>query len=124
MSDAPVPVAREHRGDRFDRSGTAGTLPPTAAIEHLAQRTTIRHASGSRYTYSDLCTDALLLHVEQLHAFIVQLGAHHAMPMGPVKTAEHFQLIRRAEALRQTFQPLKGRTASSTLSRNLEDAPA
>lgn len=109
MNDALATIAREHRGDRFDRNGTAGTLPPATAIEHLARRTDSRHGSGSRYTYSDLCTDALLLHVEQLHAFIAQLGEHHAKPMGPAKTAEHFQLIRRAEVLRQTFQPLKGR---------------
>ncbi|MCP1652703.1 hypothetical protein [Pseudomonas nitroreducens] len=109
MNDAPATVAREHRGDRFDRNSQAGTLPPAAAIEHLAQRTDSRHNSGERYTYSDLCTDVLLLHVEQLHAYIAQLGEHHAKPMGPAKTAEHFQLIRRAEALRQTFQPLKAR---------------
>ncbi|MNF08445.1 hypothetical protein D3C80_2088730 [compost metagenome] len=49
-----------------------------------------------------------MLHVEALQAFVNDLCEHHAQPMGPAKTAEHYQLMHRLEQLRQGFQPLKG----------------
>lgn len=47
--------------------------------------------------------------VAQLQRFVADLAAHHAQPGGPAKTAEHYQLVRRCEVLRQQFEPVRGR---------------
>jgi hypothetical protein len=47
--------------------------------------------------------------VAELQAFVSDLAAHHAKPGSPAKTAEHYQLVRRCEALRQQFEPVRGR---------------
>lgn len=100
---------RAARARRHIRGHLACTLPLSEAIDQLVYLTDSRHRGRERYGYSDLCTDTLLLHVERLLAFVEQLGEHYASPMGPAKTAEHYQLVRLAEQLRQEFQPLKGR---------------
>lgn len=43
----------------------------------------------------------LVSHVRELQAFIVDLAKHHASPgPTPEKTAEHYQIVHRAKALR------------------------
>lgn len=49
----------------------------------------------------------LVEHARDLQAFVLDLAAHHARPAGPEKTAEHYQLVRRCEALRQQIDPLR-----------------
>jgi hypothetical protein len=53
----------------------------------------------------------LIEHVRELQRFVGDLAEHYARPGGPEKTAEHYQLVRRCEALRQQFQPVRAGVA-------------
>lgn len=50
----------------------------------------------------------LLEHARELREFVVYLTDHLALPgPSPEKTAEHYQMVRKANVLRQKIQPVK-----------------
>lgn len=48
----------------------------------------------------------LVAHVRELQQFVVELTEHDARPPGPEKTANHYAMQRRGQALREKIIPL------------------